>query len=133
MVRAAAKCQPPVSAAVRQLCAARLLAGIDSVAKRAAAVQRPQQAAAGQAGAAAGAAADGAADEGAAQQRREEAAALAEVATYVAGLQETPVRGLCNCPFPAPCSLISKCQMCLHCATGLSNLFSIANIKACST
>ena len=97
LVRAAAGCEPPVSPAVRQLCAARLLAGIDSVAKRAAAMQRPQQAAPGaQAGRAAGAA-DGQAGERVAQERRDEAAALVEIATYVGNLQErSPVRSACG-------------------------------------
>lgn len=41
MLRKAARCEPPVSAAIRQLCAARLASGIDAACKAAATALRP--------------------------------------------------------------------------------------------
>jgi hypothetical protein len=43
LLKKAAQCDPPVSAAVRQLCAARLVSGVDAACKAAATAQRPAE------------------------------------------------------------------------------------------
>lgn len=43
LIKKAAQCDPPVSAAVRQLCAARLVSGVDAACKAAATAQRPAE------------------------------------------------------------------------------------------
>ncbi len=43
VLKKAAQCDPPVSAAVRQLCAARVVSGTDAACKAAATAQRPAE------------------------------------------------------------------------------------------
>ncbi|KAK9903496.1 hypothetical protein WJX75_007153 [Coccomyxa subellipsoidea] len=84
LLKKAAQCDPPVSAAVRQLCAARLVSGVDAACKAAATAQRPAEGKQVEAGGDK----DGAEEAG--QKRRGmEDAALRDVTQFLAQMQDS--------------------------------------------